>query len=71
MAGDDAQERTHEPTDKRKQKFREKGEVPRSKEVTSTIGLVIATIVLVMTMQAMLHGVREVYPEDCICMGFS
>ena len=61
MAGDDAQERTHEPTDKRKQKFREKGEVPRSKEVTSTIGLAVAVVVLVTTMQNMTQGIREVF----------
>jgi flagellar biosynthetic protein FlhB len=59
--GDDAQERTHEPTDKRRKKFRDKGEVPRSKEVTSTIGLAIATVVLVTTMQQMTQGVREIF----------
>jgi len=61
VAGDDAQERTHEPTDKRKQKFREKGEVPRSKEVTSTVGLCVAAVVLVATMRAMTGGIREVF----------
>jgi len=58
---DDAQERTHEPTDKRRQKFREKGEVPRSREVTSTFGLAVAALVLVVTIQAMCQGIREVF----------
>jgi len=39
---DDAQERSHEPTEQRRKKFREKGEIPRSREVTAVVGLAVA-----------------------------
>jgi flagellar biosynthetic protein FlhB len=61
VAEDDGQEKTHEPTDKRKKTFREKGEVPRSKEVTGSLGLAIAALVLVGTMPATLYGIQEIF----------
>ena len=61
MAGEDGQEKTHDPTEKRLNSFRDKGEVPRSKEITSTIGLSVATVVLINTMQHSLEGIKGVF----------
>ncbi len=46
MSDDSAQEKTHEPTEKRKQEFAEKGQVARSKEIDSAAGLAVGAIVL-------------------------
>lgn len=44
MAGDDsAQEKTEEPTPKKQQKAREDGQVPRSKDLTTTAVLILGT----------------------------
>ncbi len=61
MAEDDAQERSHEPTERRRQKFREKGEVPRSKEVTAAIGLVISALALSSMLHRMGVGIQEAF----------
>ena len=56
-----AQEKTHEPTERRKQQFRDKGEIAKSKEVSGTIGLVAATLVLSMFLQHMAYGIQGVF----------
>jgi flagellar biosynthetic protein FlhB len=58
---DSAQEKTHEPTDLRRQQFRDKGDVPRSKEVDGTVGLTAAVMVLSLSMQNMATGIQEVF----------
>jgi flagellar biosynthetic protein FlhB len=61
MAEDDAQEKAHEPTEGRRQKFREKGEVPRSREVTAVFGLGVAGVALSSSIESMGSGLREVF----------
>ena len=61
MAEDSAQEKTHEPTERRKQQFRDKGDIAKSKEVSGTIGLVTATLVLSMFLQQMAYGIQGVF----------
>mgnify|MGYP006257478231 CR=1 FL=1 len=58
---DSGQDKTHEPTERRRQQFRERGEVPKSKEVSGTIGLAVAALVLAMSMQQMAAGIRGVF----------
>jgi flagellar biosynthesis protein FlhB len=58
---DSAQEKTHEPTERRRQQFRERGEVPRSGEVTGTIGLAMGALVLSLFLQQMAEGVRSIF----------
>jgi flagellar biosynthesis protein FlhB len=61
MAEDQAQEKTHEPTERRKQEFRDKGDIPKSKEVSGTIGLVAATLTLSLSLQQMAFGIKGVF----------
>ena len=53
---DSSQERTEEPTPKRKQEAREKGQVPRSKELTTTLVLMASAVVLIMMGE---HGAQS------------
>lgn len=48
MAGDDdgGQERTHDPTGKRIQEFRDKGQVPKSQEVLTAAGLTFGAFIM-------------------------
>ena len=62
MAEDSGQEKTHEPTERRKQQFRDKGDIPKSKEVSGTIGLVTAVLVLAIFMQNIAFGIRACSP---------
>ena len=55
---DDGQERQHEASERRKKQFRERGEIARSREVTSTIGLLAAALALMATTTTMLGGVE-------------
>jgi len=61
MAEESAQEKTHEPTERRKQQFRDKGDIAKSKELSGTVGLVAATLVLSLFLQHMAHGIRSVF----------
>lgn len=61
MAEDSGQEKTHEPTERRKQQFRDKGDIPKSKEVSGTIGLVTAVLVLAIFMQNIAYGIQGVF----------
>ena len=61
MAEDTGQEKTHEPTERRKQQFRDKGDIPKSKEVSGTIGLVTAVMVLAIFMQNIAFGIKGVF----------
>jgi flagellar biosynthetic protein FlhB len=58
---DSAQEKTHEPTEMRRQQFRDKGDVPRSKEVDGTVGLTAAVMVLSLSMQTMAKGIQGIF----------
>ena len=55
---DDGQERQHEASERRKKQFRERGEIARSREVTSAIGLLATTLALVATTSTMIGGVE-------------
>ena len=46
MSENDSQERTLAPTDKRKREAREKGQIPRSRDLSKTLLLVVAAILL-------------------------
>ena len=61
MAEDSGQEKTHEPTERRKQQFRDKGDIPKSKEVSGTIGLVTVVLVLAIFMQNIAYGIQGVF----------
>ncbi|MDP6934910.1 MAG: EscU/YscU/HrcU family type III secretion system export apparatus switch protein, partial [Myxococcota bacterium] len=43
---DTGQEKTQKPTEKQRQNFREKGDVPKSREIGATIGLAVASLML-------------------------
>jgi len=55
MAEDTGQERTEEPTPKRQKDAREKGQVPRSRELSSMTMLIVAAIGLLVMGKGMLH----------------
>ena len=63
MANDDAGEKTEQPTARRRQEAREEGQVPRSSDLTSAIGLMAAMILLNMfgpgMLEQMLMLIRE------------
>ena len=61
MAEDNAQDKTHEPTERRKQQFRDKGDIAKSKEVSGTIGLVAAVLTLSLFLQHMAFGIKGVF----------
>jgi flagellar biosynthetic protein FlhB len=57
-AQDDGQERQHQASERRKKQFRERGEIARSREVTSAIGLIATTLALVVAVGPMTEGVE-------------
>ena len=61
MAEDNGQEKSFEPTERRRQQFRERGEVPRSKEVTGVVGLAVAVVTLTAFLQRMAIGIQDVF----------
>jgi flagellar biosynthetic protein FlhB len=61
MAKDEGQEKTHEPTAKRRKDFREKGQVPRSQEVTATAGLIFGAGLLLMTLPMMGERLQDIF----------
>jgi flagellar biosynthetic protein FlhB len=61
MAEDKAQEKTHEATEKKKQDSRDKGQVPRSKELVSSLGLGIGSAALLMGMGQMGTVIIDVF----------
>ena len=58
-AQDDGQERTHEATERRKQQFRERGEIPRSREVGAAFSLAATILALSLTTGPMLQRLRD------------
>lgn len=56
---DDGQERTHEASERRKKQFRERGEIARSRELTSAVGLIATTVALLAAVGPMLDVVRQ------------
>jgi len=61
MAGDDGEERTHEPTGHRRSEFRKRGDVPRSREVTSAAGLALSTLALAIGLPGLGRALMEVF----------
>ena len=57
------QERTEEPTERRKQEARRKGQVPRSKELNTTITLLAAAASLLTLGPAMVDGMFRLAAE--------
>jgi flagellar biosynthetic protein FlhB len=59
MQQDDSQERTLEPSEKRKLEFRKRGEVPRSRDLTTTLTLLAGSILILvmgkMLMEQFMH----------------
>ncbi len=60
-AQDDGQERTHQASERRKKEFRERGEIARSRELTSAVGLIATTLALVASVRPMIDGVRGMF----------
>ena len=55
MAEDTAQQKTEQPTQKRLQEARQKGQVPRSKELNTLLSLVAAAVGLIFLGKGLLH----------------
>ena len=63
MAEESGQERTEEPTPRRRQQAQEKGQVPRSRELTTTVLLLGGTAGLMMLSGYMLEGLLDLFRE--------
>lgn len=63
MAGQDdgGQERTHEPTQKRIQEYRDKGQVPKSQEVLTAAGLTFGSAVMLASAPRIATALRDVF----------
>jgi flagellar biosynthetic protein FlhB len=57
-AQDDGQERQHQASERRKKQFRERGEIARSREVTSAVGLIATTVALVVAVEPMVEAIN-------------
>lgn len=57
------QERTEDPTEKRKQQAREKGQIARSKEMGTAFVLVSAAVAFMWFGDALFNGLREVFRQ--------
>ena len=69
MSGDDSsQEKTEDPTSKKLEKAREDGNVPRSKELTTSALLILGTIALMVTGPSISDAIMEIMRE---CFGAS
>lgn len=64
MADDSNQEKTEEPTAKRLEKAREEGQVPRSKELTTTAVLLGATVSLYMLGESLTQGFSGIFASN-------
>jgi len=61
---DDGQERTHQATERRKQQFRERGEIARSRELTSAIGLLATTLAISIGWAPMMSSMRDLFRRN-------
>ncbi len=59
MAEEDGQERQHQASERRKKQFRERGEIARSREVTSAVGLVATVVALAVAVGPLTQAVRH------------
>lgn len=66
MADDEGQDKTHEPTGKRVQDYRDKGQVPKSQEVTTSLGLAIGGVTMLLAAPSLGRSVQDVF---IICFG--
>ena len=64
MAGDDAQEKTEEPTEKRKRDSKEKGQVTRSKELNTTVITMSATVFMMLAGNHLAQGLVQIYHDS-------
>ncbi len=64
MSDDSNQEKTEEPTAKRLEKAREEGQVPRSKELTTTAVLLGATVSLYMLGGSLTQGFSGIFVDN-------
>ena len=55
---DDGQERQHQASERRKKQFQERGEIARSREVTSAVGLVATTVALAVSVGPLVASVN-------------
>ncbi len=56
---DDGQERQHQASERRKKQFRERGEIARSREVTSAVGLLATTVALAVSIGPLVEAVHR------------
>jgi flagellar biosynthetic protein FlhB len=61
VAEDEGQDKTHDPTGKRIQEFRDRGQVPKSQEVTTTIGLMTGGIAMLWAAPYLGQAVSDVF----------
>lgn len=57
----ESEEKTHEPTEHRRQEFQDKGDLPRSREISGAAGLILATIVLAVSLPSLGNALVEVF----------
>lgn len=56
-----SEERSHEPTEHRTSQFRERGEVPRSQEISGASGLILATLALAVALPGIGRAIGDVF----------
>lgn len=61
MAEDEGQDKTHDPTGKRIQEFRDRGQVPKSQEITTTIGLLTGGVAMLYAAPNLGRAVSDVF----------
>jgi flagellar biosynthetic protein FlhB len=61
MAGSEGGEKTHDPSERRKEEFRERGDLPRSQELTSAAGLILAVAALTVGAPGLLRAFQEIF----------
>ncbi len=66
MAGESFQERTETPTPKRRKEARDKGQVPRSQELTTAVLLLASTLVVVHGTASLADAMRRIFGQAAL-----
>ena len=61
MAADDAQEKTEDPTEKKKSKAKEKGQIARSRELSTTLVLIASAAALLLVGRGLAEALYEIF----------
>ncbi|HEX4974372.1 MAG TPA: flagellar biosynthesis protein FlhB [Pseudomonadales bacterium] len=63
---DSSQEKTEEPTEKRKKDAREKGQIARSRELSMTVVMMAGAVSLLMFGSGIVHGLLDVFKKSYV-----